>query len=68
MMRAYSIARHDRRSHKRNSVIIPDNVKILSDVPEGEQETSASADHLIEPVASCEGAVDVNHEGKNENS
>lgn len=65
MMRAYSIARHDRRSHKRNSVIIPDNVKILSDVSEGGQETSTSADHLIEPATSCVGAEDVNHDGKN---
>ncbi|KAI9279029.1 hypothetical protein BC943DRAFT_363935 [Umbelopsis sp. AD052] len=65
MMRAYSIARHDRRSHKRNSVIIPDNVKILSDVSEGGQETSTSADHLIEPIASCIGTEDVNHDGKN---
>ncbi|KAG2185172.1 hypothetical protein INT44_001962 [Umbelopsis vinacea] len=62
MMRAYSIARHDRRSHKRNSVIIPDNVKILSDVSEGGQETSTSADHLIEPIASCIGTEDVNHD------
>ncbi|KAI8579343.1 hypothetical protein K450DRAFT_242815 [Umbelopsis ramanniana AG] len=66
MMRAYSIARHERRSHKRNSVIIPDNVKILSDVSEGGQETSTSADHLIESIASCEGTEDVNHDASME--